>query len=274
MSLLVLDPILIFGFGSIPALGMRGAAIATVVSQFSAATVGLIFNLKVNKEINFRPEILIPKSETMKNIWKVGFPAALQQAISPMLTVGMNQILLTFTTAAPAVYVIYIRLQSLILIPVWGLKNTVVSIISYNFGAKNKERILKTMKICIIATICITLAGLCIFQAIPALLLSLFNAQGEVLDIGMTASRIVSISFPFAGITLLFGAFFQALGFSTRTLLTSIVQFCLMLLTEYFLSKQGSVSLVWITFPITELIVSLISTAFLRSINKNMIQNI
>lgn len=90
----------------------------------------------------------------------------------------------------------------------------------------------------------------------------------------MTASRIVSISFPFAGITLLFGAFFQALGFSTRTLLTSIVQFCLMLLTEYFLSKQGSVSLVWITFPITELIVSLISTAFLRSINKNMIQNI
>lgn len=274
MSLLVLDPILIFGFGSIPALGMRGAAIATVVAQFSAATVGLIFNLKVNKEINFRPEILIPKSETMKNIWKVGFPAALQQAISPMLTFGMNQILLTFTTAAPAVYVIYIRLQSLILIPVWGLKNTVVSIISYNFGAKNKERILKTMKICIIATICITLAGLCIFQAIPALLLSLFNAQGEVLDIGMTASRIVSTSFPFAGITLLFGAFFQALGFSTRTLLTSIVQFCLMLLTEYFLSKQGSVSLVWITFPIIELIVSLISTAFLRSINKNMIQNI
>ncbi len=127
---LILDPLLIFGLFGFPQLSMMGAAIATICAQFAAATVGFIFNLKTNKEIYFHFGMLKPDFTILKNIWNVGFPAAIQQAISPMLIFGMNQILLGFTTAAPAVYVIYVRLQSIFLIPVWGLKNTVVSIIS------------------------------------------------------------------------------------------------------------------------------------------------
>ncbi|MCR5806876.1 MAG: hypothetical protein K6G68_07575 [Oscillospiraceae bacterium] len=163
------------------------------------------------KEIYFHLGMLIPKANTMKQIWNVGFPAAIQQSISPTMIFGMNQILLGFTEAAPAVYVIYVRLQSIVLIPIWGLKNTVVSIISYNYGAGKRERILKTIRICLIATVAITLCGFLIFQLIPNKLLALFNAQGEVLEIGRVALRIVSFVFPFSRLTLILGAFFQAL---------------------------------------------------------------
>ncbi|MBQ7993457.1 MAG: MATE family efflux transporter, partial [Solobacterium sp.] len=265
---LILDPILFFGLFGLPAMGMRGAAIATVAAQHAAAAVGLIFNLKTNKEIRFSKDMFVPQGDLMRGIFKVGFPAALQQSISPMLIFGMNQILLQFTAAAPAVYVIYVRLQSIVLIPVWGLKNTVVSIISYNYGARYKERILETMKVCFIATILITLCGFAVFQLIPGLLLSLFNASGEVLAIGMPALRTISFIFPFAGTTLLFGAFFQALGRSTLTLFTSVMQLALMLVSAFLLSRTGNVNNVWFAFIITEVTVACISALFLMMINR------
>ncbi len=269
---LILDPLLIFGLFGFPALGMRGAAIATVAAQHAAALVGLIFNLKTNKEIHFSKDMFKPQADIMKAIFRIGFPAALQQSISPMLIFGMNQILLQFTSAAPAVYVIYVRLQSIVLIPVWGLKNTVVSIISYNYGAGLKERIQETMKICMIATIVITLIGLAVFQLMPQALLGMFNAQGEVLDIGIRALRIVSFVFPFSGMTLLFGAFFQALGHSSKTLFTSVMQLCIMLASAFLLSRVGTVNTVWFAFIITEVIVAGISTLFLMVVSRSTLQ--
>jgi putative MATE family efflux protein len=268
---LILDPILIFGLFGLPALGMRGAAIATVAAQHAAAAVGLAFNLKTNKEIKFSKDMFVPQSNLMRGIFKVGFPAALQQSISPMLIFGMNQILLQFTAAAPAVYVIYVRLQSIVLIPVWGLKNTVVSIISYNYGARYKDRIMETMKVCFISTILITLCGFAVFQLFPQALLSLFNASGEVLAIGMPALRTISFIFPFAGTTLLFGAFFQALGRSTLTLFTSVMQLVLMLSSAFLLSRTGNVNNVWFAFIITEVTVAFVSSLFLLMINRRIL---
>ena len=121
-----------------------------MIAQFAAAAVALGFNLTVNKEIPFYFRILRPHGSTLRQIWNVGFPAAVQQSISPLMIFGMNQILLGFITAAPAVYVIYVRLQCIVLIPIWGLKNTVVSIISCNYGAGYRERIRKTIRICLI----------------------------------------------------------------------------------------------------------------------------
>lgn len=271
---LILDPVLIFGYFGAPALGMKGAAIATVVAQFSAAAVALSFNLKVNKEIHFHISMLKPKAETMKEIWNVGFPAAIQQSISPTMIFGMNQILISFTEAAPAVYVIYVRLQSIVLIPIWGLKNTVVSIISYNFGAGRRERIQQTIRICLIATIAITLCGLAVFQIVPDALLGLFSAQGEVLDIGRVALRIVSFVFPFSGLTLILGAFFQALGNSRKTLATSIVQLVIMLASAVILSKIGTVYTVWTSFVITEVLVAGLAFIFMKGVYRNTIQHI
>ena len=271
---LILDPVLIFGYLGAPALGMQGAAIATIIAQFLAAGVAFGFNILKNKDIHFDLGMLKPKKTIMKQIWNVGFPAALQQSIAPMLTFGMNQILLGFTPAAPAVYVIFVRLQSIVLIPIWGLRNTVVSIISYNFGAGYRQRIQQTMKICFISTVIITCIGVVIFQIYPNILLALFNATGDVLSIGTVALRIVSIVFPFSGITLILGAFFQALDKSKLTLFTSIVQFIFMLFMAGVLAYIGTVFTIWFAFVITEIIVAMIAIYFMRDVSKNVISNI
>ena len=171
-------------------------------------------------------------------------------------------------------YVIYVRLQSIVLIPIWGLKNTVVSIISYSYGTGKRERILKTIRICLIATVTITLCGLLIFQLIPDTLLALFNAQGEVLKIGRVALRIVSFVFPFSGLTLILGAFSQALGNSRKTLLTSVVQLVIMLTLAIILSKIGTVTTVWFAFVITEVIVAGLAVMLMRTVYIGTICNI
>ena len=160
------------------------------------------------------------------------------------------------------------------LIPIWGLKNTVVSIISYNYGARKQERIKKTIRICLMATIAITLIGVLIFQLIPDQLLALFNAQGEVLEIGQVALRIVSFVFPFSGLTLILGAFFQALGNSRKTLVTSISQLIIMLATAIILSRIGTVYTVWFAFIITEVFVAGIAVSFMINVSTNTIQKI
>ncbi len=168
----------------------------------------------------------------------------------------------------------YVRLQSIVLIPIWGLKNTVVSIISYNYGAGKRERILKTIRICLIATVAITLGGLLIFQLIPDTLLALFNAQGEVLEIGRVALRIVSFVFPFSGLTLILGAFFQALGNSRKTLLTSVVQLVIMLTSAMILSRIGTVYTVWSAFVITEVLVAMLAVILMKAVNNKTISRI
>ena len=159
-------------------------------------------------------------------------------------------------------------------LPIWGLKNTVVSIISYNYGAGKRERILKTIRICLIATVAITLCGLLIFQLIPDTLLAVFNAQGEVLKIGRVALRIVSFVFPFSGLTLILGAFFQALGNSRKTLLISVVQLVIMLTSAMILSKIGTVYTVWFAFVITEVLVAILAVILMKAVNSKTISSI
>ncbi|WP_041138865.1 MATE family efflux transporter [Beduini massiliensis] len=268
---IILDPIMIFGYFGIPALGISGAAIATVIAQFCAALVAFGFNIFTNKEIHFHLGMLKPNFKIIKDIFIVGLPAALTQAISPLLVFGMNQILLGFTTAAPAVYVIYVRLQGFVMMPVWGLKNTVVSIISYNYGAKNKARMIQAMKYCLFIVWGCAVLGIVIMQGFTNDLLAIFNASGEILSIGMKALKIISLCFPFLGTTLIIGSYLQALGESNKTLLTSIMEFILMLLIAALLANTGNIDIVWYAFVMTEAIVVFIACFFMRSVYKTKI---
>ena len=221
---IILDPILIFGLLGFPAMGVTGAAIATIIGQLLGAGVGLYFNLAKNKELdlsirNFRPDWGI-----IKDIYSVGIPSILMQTIGSFLTYFMNNLLIAFTPTAVSVYGIYFRLQSFVFMPVFGLNNGMVPIVAYNYGARNKQRILDTIKTSIITAVIIMLLGFGMFQLIPDKLLALFNASDEMLEIGVPALRIISFSFLFAGFSIIAGSVFQALGNGVLSLITSITR--------------------------------------------------
>ncbi len=264
---IILDPILIFGLLGFPAMGVTGAAIATIIGQLLGAGVGLYFNLAKNKELdlsirNFRPDWGI-----IKDIYSVGIPSILMQTIGSFLTYFMNNLLIAFTPTAVSVYGIYFRLQSFVFMPVFGLNNGMVPIVAYNYGARNKQRILDTIKTSIITAVIIMLLGFGMFQLIPDKLLALFNASDEMLEIGVPALRIISFSFLFAGFSIIAGSVFQALGNGVLSLITSITrQLIFILPLAYLFAKYVGLNAVWASIPIAEISSLVLSAIFLRYI--------
>ena len=196
---IILDPILIFGLFGFPKLGITGAAMATVIGQICGMTVGIYLNKVKNKEIEVKVKGFRPNLKTIKEIYSVGIPSIIMGSIGSVMTFSMNKILLVFTSTATAVFGVYFKLQSFIFMPVFGLNNGMVPIISYNYGARHKDRLMQTVKISIIYAVLIMILGLLIFQFFPKQLLSLFSASEEMINIGVPALRTISISFLFAG---------------------------------------------------------------------------
>lgn len=273
---LILDPILIFGYFGIPAMGVAGAATATVLGQIAAAVLAVVFNLKFNKDIRLSFRGFRPNGELIGSIYKVGVPSIIMQAIGSVMTYGMNLILEAFG-AAQTVFGIYFKLQSFIFMPVFGLNNGMVPIIAYNFGAGSRERVVHTMKSSIIYAVCIMLAGLAVMQLIPAQLIGLFDkeAGSELLEIGVPALRTICLSFCFAGYCIVVGSVFQALGNGVYSMIVSIArQLCVLLPVAWLFSLSGNVDLIWWAFPIAELASLGLSTFFLLRIHKNIISHI
>ena len=271
---LVLDPILIFGFFGLPKMGVAGAAIATVAGQMVSGVVSVIFNLKVNKELHITFKGFKPNGKLIWNIYKVGIPSIVMQAIGSVMTYGMNLILEAFG-AAQTVFGIYFKLQSFIFMPIFGLNNGMVPIIAYNYGAGRKDRVIKTMKCAIGYAVGIMLAGLLIFEVVPHKLIGLFNATEELLVIGVPALRIICLSFCFAGYCIVVGSVFQALGNGVYSMIISIArQLCVLLPVAYLFSLAGNVDMIWWSFPIAELVSVTMSTYFLGRINKKIISHI
>lgn len=272
---LIFDPILIFGYLGFPALGVAGAAIATVMGQFIAAALAILFNFKFNKEIKISFRGFKPELHLIGTIYQVGLPSIIMQAIGSVMTYGMNRILVTFTETATAVFGVYFKLQSFIFMPVFGLNNGMIPIIAYNYGAGNKERVIKTMKLSILYAVSIMLLGLVIMELFPQTLLGFFNASEHMLSIGVPALRIICISFVFAGFCIVVGSVFQALGNGVYSMLVSIARQLLVLLpVAYLLSRLGNVNYVWWSFPIAELVAVAMTAFFLISINKKVISHI
>ena len=269
---IILDPILIFGWLGLPAMGVKGAAIATVIGQFVAGTVGIVLNLKFNPDIKLQLKNFIPKLKVIGEMLAIGIPSVLMQAIGSVMTFSMNNILGGFSQEAENVFGVYFKLQSFVFMPVFGLNNGMVPIIAYNFGAKNRERIYATMKLAGLTAVSYMLFGLLVFQLFPELLLSLFAAEGAMLTIGKVALRTISLSFVLAGFSIVSISTCQALGKSIYSLIVSIVrQLVVLIPAAYLLSLSGRVELVWWAFPIAELVGCTLCIIFVSGVLKRAV---
>ncbi len=262
---IILDPILIFGWFGLPKMGIAGAAVATVIGQWVAAIMAIIFNLKCNPDVTFALKYLKPEKAVIRPILTVGIPSIIMMAIGSVMNFGMNQIFQGFKNygeTATGVFGIYFKLQSFVFMPVFGLNNASISIIAYNYGARKPKRITKTLTIAVIAVMCIMLIGVALFQFAPEALLGIFNPSENFLAIGISALRIISSIFPLAAIGIALGASFQALGTGIYSTITSLSRQLIVLLpAAYLLSLTGDIHAVWWAFPIAE-VVSLLVTLF------------
>ena len=251
---IILDPVFIFGIGFVPKMGVAGAAIGTVIGQFCGMCIGIYCNLKKNKEIQFSFKRMRFDGETVKEIYTVGVPSILMMSIGSIMTYGMNKILLGFSSTAAAVFGVYFKLQSFFFMPVFGLNNSLVPIIAYNYGARNKARIMRTVKLGCGAAVTILVLGAIVFQTMPATLLRMFNASEDMISIGVTALRIISLSFLLAGFCIVIGSVFQALGNGMYSLITSVCRQLLVLLpVAYIFAHAFGLHAVWWSYPVAEL---------------------
>lgn len=266
---IILDPILIFGMFGLPELGVRGAAIATVIGQLASAAVGITLNLVYNKEIKLILKNFIPKLRVIKEMLIIGIPSVLMQAIGSLMTLSMNNILYAFSTEAVNVFGVYFKLQSFIFMPVFGLNNGMVPIIAYNYGAGRRDRIFATMKLSMALAVGYMLLGLLVFQLLPGALLSIFNASETMLSLGKPALRLISICFPFAGISIICSSTCQALGKSIYSLYLSMIrQLVVLIPAAFLLSLSGRVNLIWLSFPLAELVALVLAVIFVKHVTK------
>ena len=250
---IILDPIFIFGWFGLPALGMAGAAIATVIGQWTGALLGLYFNEKHNPDVQFGRRYAKLDGQIVKGILTVGVPSVIMNGIGSVMTFGMNQILQGFTETATSVFGIYFKLQSFFFMPLFGLNGATISIVAFNYGARKPERIMKTLKLACVAGLTLMVSGLLVFQLVPDLLLDMFNPTEEFLVLGRSCLRTISWSFPIAAVCIVLSACFQALGNGIYATITSICrQLVVLLPVAYLLSLSGNVNLIWLSYPIAE----------------------
>ena len=262
---IILDPLFIFGYAGFPRLEVMGAAVATVIGQGIAAAVGVLLNLKYNPVLKASFKMIRFRGRIAADIYRIAYPSILMQSIGSLTTFCMNQILLGFTEAATAVYGVYFKLQSFIFMPVFGLNNAMVPIISYNYGAGRMDRVRRTYRTAIAAAVSFMALGTVGFMAIPALLIGIFNPSDEMLSIGIRAMRIIAIHFPFAGFSIIAGSVCQSIGNPFHSLLISVCRQVLVLLPVAFLfSLTGVLDNVWLAFPAAELVSFTLSFFFLR----------
>ena len=264
---IIMDPILIFGLFGFPKMGVTGAAVATVIGQIVAGILSVWLNAKKNYEVHIHMKGFRPNLPVIGQIYGIGVPSIIMQAIGSVMNYGMNRILISFTSTATAVFGVYFKLQSFVFMPVFGLNNGIIPIVAYNYGAKNRERVVSTIRHTIVYAMGIMLAGLLVFQVIPKPLLLLFNASETMVGIGVPALRIISLSFLLAGFCIACGSVFQALGRSVYSMLVSVARQLLVLLpVAYGLSRLGNVNLVWWAIPIAELMSLAMTLFFMRQI--------
>ncbi|MGO1369763.1 MATE family efflux transporter [Senegalia sp. (in: firmicutes)] len=269
---IILDPIFIFGLFGLPKMGVAGAAVATIIGQIVAAVLGIYFNIKLNKEVSLDIRKFRPEFRIIKKIYSIGIPSIMMISLTSITTYGINNILIKFSSTATAVFGVYYKLQSFVFMPVFGLNNGMIPIIAYNYGAKNKERLIKTIKLSILYAVVVMFIGLIVIQLLPAQLLSLFSASKEMIKIGLPALRIISLSYILAGFNIVSSSVYQAFGNGILSLIGEVLrQLVILLPAAYILSLFGDVNLIWWSYPIAEILALILNVVFLRLIYKKVI---
>ncbi len=275
---IILDPVFIFVFKQ----GAKGAAIATVIGQIVAFCLAATLNHLKNDDIHLKLKEFRPDLKLIGRIYAIGVPSIIMMAIGSVMTFLFNIILITYTAAAElsaTVFGVYFKLNSFVFMPVFGLNNGIIPIIAYNYGAQNRRRMMEAVKYAIIFAASYIFLGLLAFMLIPGPLLRIFNASAEMLRVGIPALRIIGSTFLFAGVCIAMGSVFQALGYSTYSMIVSFArQLVVLLPAAYLLARlgmqTGNDTLVWFAFPIAE-IASLATTLVLFSrLYKNVIKPI
>ena len=273
---IVLDPIMIFGLFGFPKMGVAGAALATVMGQWIGSIVGMMLCVKKNPEIPLSMKGFRPDGNMIRRILVIGIPSVIMQSIGSVMTFLMNQILISFSATAVAVFGVYFKLQSFVFMPIFGMNNGTVPIVAYNYGARRVDRMTKAIRYSITAAITIMVAGMLVFHTATQPLLSIFDASDEMLRIGVPALRIISLSFPLAGFCIGCGTVFQALGYSIYSMIISMIRQMLVLIPCAFVIGKvtGDVTMVWYAFVIAEVFSLTLSIIFFRRIHKNVISKL
>jgi len=272
---LILDPLFIFTFK----MGVRGAAIATIIGQFCAMCLALRFNRTKNTDIHLQFKGFRPDWKVIGGIYAIGLPSAVMMVVASFMTFAINKILIVYHAAhetAATAFGVYFKLNSFIFMPVFGMNNGIIPIIAYNYGAQNKVRMMEAIKRSVLYACTMMTVGMAIFHAVPQLLLGIFKAGEELIAVGAPCLRIISISFPIAGCCIALITSFQALGRSLNSLLISCVRQLIVLVPgAFFLARYGAQignsHLVWWSFPMAEVVALCITLFLFRRIYRTVI---
>ncbi len=273
---IILDPMFIFGIGPFPRLEVAGAAVATCIGQVVAGIMALTMNQLLNKDVHVSlREVFHPSGNVIKRIYYVGVPSTIMASIGSVMYYGMNLILTGYGSTASAVFGVYYKLQSFFFMPVFGMNNALVPLMAYNYGAQKRSRMMQALKSGMIFAFVIMVIGTAAFETIPQVLLGLFNASENMLEIGVPALRTIALNFPIAAICIVLGTVFQALGKATYSAIISLGrQLVVLLPVAFILAKIGGLSLIWWSFPIAELVSLILTLYFFRRIYQNIIVHV
>lgn len=276
---MILDPIFIYGYFGVPEFGVKGAAYATVIGQIISMLLGLIFHLKYNKEITNGIKYMKPDRKVIKGIYSIGLPAIIAQALMSVMTYGLNIILGGISEAAVTAYGLYYKIQQFILFAAFGLRDAITPIVSFNHGMQSKSRVSAGIKYGMMYTLVIMCIGLAIIEIFANPFAAVFGLSGETQELCISAMRVISISFIFAGANIAYQGIFQALDSGIESLVLSVCRQFLFVIPVAWgfaqIVKQNSMDMIWLvwsTFPIAEIVTVIIAYFFMRRIRKNKIE--
>lgn len=269
---IILDPIMIYGIGPVPEMGVKGAAYATVIGQVASAVLLFIFHMKLNKEFRHDVKYMKPDAKIIKEIYSIGLPAIIAQALMSIMVYAMN-LILKFNASAQTAYGLFYKVQQFVLFLAFGLRDAITPIIAFAYGMGSRKRINDGIKFGLIYTAVLMIMGILITEIFPGAFASLFNA-GQSRAYFISTMRIISISFIFAGINVAYQGIYQALGCGVESLVISLLRQLIIILplagifSIFVRNGQIGVSLIWWAFPITEFIACLAGYVFLKRIRK------